>query len=270
MVAVVDTGIDYMHADLAGNMWHNPGEIPGNGADDDGNGYVDDYYGVNTPDSNGDPRDANVANGGRHGTHVAGTIGAVGNNGQGVAGVAWATQLMAVKVFQTNNPFAQTAWLVAGIDYARQKGASVINASWGGGAYDQSIRDAIERFQNAGGIFVNSAGNSNNDNDSSPAYPASYGLKSMLVVGASDSADQRSIWPEYGPSSSSHWGRWSVDVFAPGTDIQSTLPDGNFGIYDGTSMAAPHAAGTIALLKSQFPWENQSELIDRASVASYK
>lgn len=252
IVAVTDTGIDYNHPDLAGNMWINPDPISG----------YDGLYGRNSFDAGnrGNPMDDNAPN--YHGTHVAGTIGAVGNNGIGVAGVAWNVKLMAVKVLNSRAG-GTPEWVVDGIDYAIQKGAHIINASWGGTTHFQIIQDAIVRAKNAGVLFVNSAGNLNNDNDAVPTYPASYNLSNMVVVGASDESDQRSIWPQFGPGVSSHWGRWSVDVFAPGSNIYSTMQGNRYQLSSGTSMAAPHVAGMLALAKAQFPWESARELVDR-------
>ncbi|BET69533.1 hypothetical protein ASA1KI_44510 [Opitutales bacterium ASA1] len=277
IVAITDTGIDYAHPDLAGNMWHNPGEIPGNGIDDDGNGIVDDYYGYNAVSNHGNPMDDNEywrltglnPDGSPifthfetyHGTHVAGTIGAVGNNGVGVTGVAWSTQLMAVKVLGSAGT-GQAADIVEGLDYARLEGAHIVNASWGGGGFSQSILDAIQRLHDAGILFVSAAGNGNNDNDVTPTHPGNYGLPTTVVVGASDSSDARSIWTL--PNGASNWGRWSVDVFAPGTGILSTQKSSRYRTLNGTSMAAPHVAGMLALAKAQFPWESATELADRA------
>jgi subtilisin family serine protease len=253
VVAVTDTGIDYNHADLVANMWINPNPVAG----------YDGMHGRNcsNPSLRHDPMDDYAPS--YHGTHVAGTIGAMGNNGTGVVGISWAVKLMAVKVFSSGGS-STSAVLVDGIDYSWQKSAHIINASWGGGPYDQAIRDSIARARNAGVMFINSAGNFASDNDAVPHYPSRYNLSNMLVVGASDRDDQRSLWPQYGAGVESHWGRWSVDAFAPGSDIYSTQSGNAYGYLDGTSMAAPHVSGMLALSKAHFPSESMVELIDRA------
>lgn len=248
-VAVIDTGIAYSHPDLAANMWTNQGEIPWNNIDDDGNGYVDDVHGASPVTGSGDPTD-NYG----HGTHVAGTIGAVGNNGIGVVGVAWSTKLMAIKVIDDFG-YSDTDVLTDGIYYATAKGANVVNASIGNYDYDLQVAEAIAAFGAAGGIWINAAGNANTDNDASPNYPSGYALPCQVVVGASDSNDARATF--------SNTGRWSVDVFAPGVGVYSTVPANSYATYNGTSMASPHVAGLAALSRAQFPWENNREIADR-------
>lgn len=269
VVAVTDTGIDYNHPDLSGNIWISGG-----------------YHGYNAVAQTNDPMDDNVRTvywwndctgfytavtfEDYHGTHVAGTIGATGNNSAGVAGVAWSTQLMAVKVLASSGS-GTAADIADGLDYARNHGASIINASWGGGGYSQTIYDAIDALRNANIIFVNAAGNSNADNDSTIVYPAGFGMPNMVVVNASDASDDRSLWnvsypcyPMYSYSSGSNYGRWSTDVFAPGTDIYSTQQNSRYQYLSGTSMAAPHVTGMLALAKAEFPSESATELVDRA------
>jgi len=169
IVAVIDTGIRYTHEDLAANMWTNSGEIPGNGIDDDGNGIVDDVYGAKFISGvvTGDPWDDYF-----HGTHVAGTILGRGNNGVGVAGVAWIGKLMALKFLGANGS-GYISDAVLAVDYARQKGAKVMNNSWGGGAFSQAMLDAIIATRDANMIFVAAAGNDSSDNDVAPKLPAS-------------------------------------------------------------------------------------------------
>ncbi|HEY1191429.1 MAG TPA: S8 family peptidase, partial [Gemmata sp.] len=154
VVAVIDSGVDYNHPDLAANIWTNPGEIPGNGVDDDHNGYVDDIHGYDFANNDGDPMDDND-----HGTHVAGTIGAVGNNGVGVAGVNWGVKIMALKFLGANGS-GYTSNAIRALDYAVSMGVKVSNNSWGGGGYDTTLAAAISRAQTAGHIFVAAAGNS--------------------------------------------------------------------------------------------------------------
>jgi subtilisin family serine protease len=262
VVAVVDTGIDYDHPDLAANMWSSGGYHGYDAVNNDYDPMDDDirYHWIEEPGP--PPVSIRVPyEWPTHGTHVAGTIGAVGNNGIGVTGVAWGASLMAVKIFHAEGS-TNTTWIVAGLNYARTHGAHIVNASWAGGAYDQSIDDAIDALRDAGVVFVNSAGNYGYDNDINPYYPSCYGFPSMIVVGASNASDQRPSW--------SHIGRWSVDVFASGTSIFSTQGMSGEGYQgtgyryeSGTSMAAPHVTGIIALAKAQFPWESANELVDR-------
>ena len=168
IVAVIDTGVDYRHEDLAANMWTNLGEIPGDGIDNDGNGFIDDIYGYDFANNDGDPLDDN-----NHGTHVAGTIGAVGNNGIGVTGVNWNVQIMALKFLQADGSGTISAAIEA-IDYAVENGASISNNSWGfNGAPSQALHDAVAAARSQDHIFVAAAGNGNFlgfglDNDVSP------------------------------------------------------------------------------------------------------
>jgi subtilisin family serine protease len=258
IVAVTDTGTDYTHPDLAANMWHNPSEIPGNGIDDDGDGYVDDYYGVDTGDSDGDPMDDSADP--NHGTHVSGTIGAVGNNNRGVTGVCWNVKIMAVKIADSNGILWDDA-IIRGIQYAVSKGVKVINASWGGPGFDQALYDAIASARDAGILFVAAAGNSNGNSDASPIYPAAFNLDNIISVMATDDTDQRSYYSNYGLI--------SVDLGAPGgaqqyehdpRGIYSTIPGNQYDYYQGTSMASPHVAGACALLLSIDPTLTYSQV----------
>jgi subtilisin family serine protease len=238
VVAVVDTGVDYTHPDLSANIWTNPGEVPGNGADDDANGYVDDIRGYDFFGGDANPQDDND-----HGTHVAGTIAAVGSNGVGITGVSWRARIMPLKFLGANGS-GDTADAVDAIRYATANGARVINASWGGGGYSQALADAIEDADRAGVLFVAAAGNASTDIDSSPTYPASYQTVGLIAVAASDANDEG--------SSFSNVGRRSVDLAAPGSAIYSTVP-GGYDTFDGTSMASPHVAGAAALALAASP-----------------
>jgi serine protease len=247
VVAVIDTGIDYNHVDLASNIWINTDEVAGNSVDDDGNGYVDDIRGWNFASNNNDPMDDNG-----HGTHVAGTIGAVGNNGIGIAGVAWGVKMMALK-FLDGSGSGDLSDAIAAIDYARVNGAKVINASWGSSSFSTALQSAIKRFQDFGGIFVAAAGNDAENNASKPSFPANYSLSSVISVGASTSSGNLASFSNYGTN---------VDIAAPGSNIYSTMPGNRYASLSGTSMAAPHVAGAISLLWGQTPTSSAAQLID--------
>ena len=242
IVAVIDTGVRYTHEDLAANMWTNPGEIAGNGIDDDGNGYIDDVHGINAISGSGDP---NVNH--HHGTHVSGIAGAVGNNATGVVGVAWGVRIMALKGLGSSGSGSDSD-LIECINYATRMRAHVINASWGClGCFSQSLREAIASARNQGILFVAAAGNSNQDNDNIPFYPASYDLDNIISVGATTRTDARAFY--------SDWGLVSVHLAAPGGNggtngIYSTWnsSDSAYEYDSGTSMAAPHVSGALALL----------------------
>jgi subtilisin family serine protease len=192
-VAEVDTGIDYIHPDLASNIWTNPGEIPGNGIDDDQNGYVDDVHGYDFVNGDSDPMDENG-----HGTHVAGTIGAVGNNGIGVTGVSWRGQTMALRAGAAGGHLTNAA-IAEALQYAAQNGARVVNGSFGGPDPSQTISDAIAAAPNV--LFVFSAGNESSDNDTTGAYPCSYPLANIICVAASELNDQLAAFSNYGATS---------------------------------------------------------------------
>jgi subtilisin family serine protease len=239
VVGVIDSGVDYTHEDLAANMWTNPNEIPGNGKDDDGNGIIDDVYGVNAIDNSGDPMDD-----AGHGTHVAGTIGAVGDNAKGVTGVAWTTRVMALKFLSAYGGGA-TSDAIKCIDYAidmKQRGANlrVINCSWGGGMRSRALEDAMARANEEGIVFVCAAGNDGTDSDRFPHFPSSYDLDGIISVAALSSDGRLTSFSNYGAT--------SVDIAAPGADILSTLPGNQYGFASGTSMASPHVTGMVALL----------------------
>ena len=242
VLASIDTGVDYNHEDL--NMWINPGEIPGNGIDDDGNGYIDDIYGIDTVNNDSDPMDDHG-----HGTHTSGTMAGIGNNGIGVAGITWDAQIMALKWIDTSG-YGTSEDVIECLDYMTMMkttyGVNVVvsNNSWW--QYpSEALEEAIEASINAGIMFVTSAGNNNNDIDITPQYPANYDLEGIITVAATDHNDQK--------ASFSNWGATSVDLAAPGVNIYSTLPSNGYGYKSGTSMAAPHVAGAVALLRDAFP-----------------
>ena len=252
LIAVIDTGIDYSHPDLAANMWTNPGEIPGDGIDNDGNGVVDDVHGYNAFDQTGDPMDGHS-----HGTHCAGTIGAVGNNG-GIVGVSPQAKMMAVKIFSDKGE-STSASILRGIQYANKMGADITSNSWGGGPYSEAVKEA---FSSSEALHVVAAGNDKVDNDTIDYYPANYDVDNMIVVAATDHRDERAAF--------SQWGATKVDVAAPGKDIWSTVPNGKYASYSGTSMATPHVSGVAALVASQYPDASAQEIKDRIIYGSDK
>jgi subtilisin family serine protease len=259
LIAVIDTGVDYNHPDLAANMWTNPGEIPNNGIDDDNNGYKDDVRGWDFANNDNDPFDDNL-----HGTHVAGTIGAVGNNGIGVAGVNWRVKIMPLK-FLGGDGSGTLANAISAILYAANKKARVMNNSWGGGGFSQALLDAIEYADSKGALFVAAAGNDGTDNDQSANYPSNYNAPNVLAVAAIDHTGGLAIWGSGGGGGScgcgggnggapgSNFGATTVDLAAPGKDILSTTPNNAYQKLQGTSMATPHVAGVAGLVFSQFP-----------------
>lgn len=250
IVAITDTGIRHDHEDLAPNMWRNPGEIAGDGLDNDGNGVIDDLFGLDAENGDGDPMDPQG-----HGTHCAGTIGARGDNELGLCGVAWTVRLMGGKFLGTNGGTTSDAIKV--IDYARRMGAHVISASWGGGGYSKALSDAISDCGRAGIPFVAAAGNSGRDNDSSPFYPSNYNLPNLVAVAATDARDNLAYFSSYG--------RNSVDIAAPGWQIWSSYHRGvsDYRFLQGTSMATPHVSGALALARAHFPLDTVDQLIAR-------
>ncbi len=247
VVAVSDTGIDYNHPDIQANIWHNLDEIPNNGIDDDGNGYVDDDKGYNFAYGNNNPMDDMG-----HGTHVAGTIAAVSNNNLGVTGISWYSKVMAVKGLDTRGS-GYESWLANTIVYATDNGADVINMSWGGSGESLALADAITYADSQGAILVAAAGNSNADVFF--FHPAN--LPQVIAVAALKYDNSRALF--------SNWGE-KISVAAPGVNVLS-LRAANTDMYgdglhivnsqyyyaSGTSMAAPHVAGAIALLLAHKP-----------------
>ncbi len=236
VVAIIDSGTLTTHPDLAANIWVNPGEIAGNGIDDDANGYIDDTKGWDFFSIDNNPDD------GGHGTHTAGTVGAVGNNGVGVAGVAWSCKLMALRFIGPTGGFTSDAILA--VQYATRKSVKVSNNSWGGGAFSQALYDAIGASRSVGHVFVASAGNNGANGDISPSYPAAYNLDNIISVAATDNNDARASFSNYGAT--------SCDIGAPGVNIYSTYGT-TYGFLNGTSMAGPHVAGAAALVYIQNP-----------------
>ena len=235
-IAVIDTGVDYTHPDLMGNMWHNKAEFHGRkGIDDDGNGFVDDIYGYDFANDDGDPMDDHS-----HGTHCAGIIAAT-HDQVGIAGLMDDVQIVAIK-FLSRGGFGSLANAIKSIDYAIRADVHIMSNSWGGGGYNQALYEAISKAKDQGIVFVAAAGNSSQDMDRSPSYPASYDIENVVSVGAMDSSGRR--------ASFSNYGALGVDVFAPGVKIISSVLNGRYRKYSGTSMATPYVSAAIGLLLS--------------------
>jgi subtilisin family serine protease len=251
IVAIIDTGVDYNHPDLIDNIWTNPGEIPGDNIDNDNNGYIDDIHGINAINYTGDPMDD-----GEHGTHVAGTIGAKGNNNLGVTGINWDVSIIGLK-FLDSQGNGRASDAIRCLDYAltlKQSGINirVTNSSWSGDDYNQSLYDAFQALGNAGVLNAVAAGNHNNNNDTSPRYPSSFNLDTIISVGATNNDDESTSFSNRGIN--------SVDLGAPGVRILSTIPGGGYAYLSGTSMATPHVAGAAALLASLNPNMSPTDL----------
>jgi len=274
IVAVLDSGVDYDHPDLFANIWSNPGEIPANGIDDDGNGYVADHRGWAFFNGDNDPYD----DGSGHGTHVAGIIAAMQDNSVGVTGVGPELRIMPLKI-QSFQQVGSVAAAIEAVHYATAMGASImsnswaVSAAWGTPGYDQpgfspALRDAILAASDSGALFVAAAGNSTLDLDSQVLFPASYNLENTITVAATDPDDNLASWSNYG--------EFTVELGAPGYSIRSTRPvvcylrgpqpteqtcDGSrYQIASGTSMAAPHVAAVLGLMRAQWPGVSHLEL----------
>lgn len=256
-IGIIDEGYMYSHEDLAANAGTNPGEIAGNGVDDDGNGYKDDVYGWDFDGNNNSVFDGTQDD---HGTHVAGTIGGVGGNGKGVAGVVWSVKLLSAKFLGRRG--GTTANAIKAVDYftnlKTSQGLNIVatNNSWGGGGFSQGLKDAIDRAGNAGILFIAAAGNSGTNNDASASYPSGYASSNIIAVASITSAG--------GLSSFSQYGATTVDIGAPGSGIYSSLPGKNnastYGSYSGTSMATPHVSGAAALYASLNPGATAAQI----------
>jgi hypothetical protein len=250
IVAVIDTGIDYNHPDLAFNMWRNTRAAQDlqTGVNTSGSSITGDVVGWNFVHNDNLPFDDN-----QHGTHCAGTIGAVGNDGKGISGVSQRVSLMAVK-FLSGQGSGDTATAIKAIDYAVSRGAKILSNSWGGrgDSNNNALRDSIVRAERAGVLFVAAAGNDGTDNDKSPVYPAAFDVENMVTVAATSETDGLAFF--------SNKGAKSVHVGAPGTNVYSTTPNGNYSKLSGTSMACPHVAGAAALIWSQFPNASYKEI----------
>lgn len=247
IVAVVDTGVDYNHPDLKDNIWTNPREIPGDGIDNDNNGFIDDVHGINASTQLGAPKGDPFDTAG-HGTHVAGTIGAMGNNQVGVVGVNWKIQIMAVKFLEAGGGTIADA--ITAVNYVadmKRAGVNIVaaNNSWGGGGYSVSLENAIKACRDAGVLFVAAAGNAAINIDQTNFYPASYKIENVIPVAAVANSGNLASFSCYGPD--------SVLIAAPGVDVWSTYPGNQYARMSGTSMATPHVTGALGLIASLSP-----------------
>jgi subtilisin family serine protease len=253
LVAIIDTGIDYDHDDLKDQIWKNPGESGGgkesNGIDDDNNGYKDDYRGWNFASGSNNPYDDN-----QHGTHCAGIVGAVGNNSKGIAGVNWRVKLMALK-FLGQDGSGTSDDAAEAIIYAAKMGAKVLSNSWGGGENSRTLQDAIQFASDRGALFIAAAGNESSNTDNIANYPSNYDVPNVVSVASSDRNDAL--------SSFSNYGRYTVDLAAPGSSILSAQPVNRYQLLSGTSMATPHVAGVAALIWAQYPSLNMKQVLVR-------
>jgi subtilisin family serine protease len=238
-VATLDSGVEYAHPDLKANIWHNPHEIKGNNKDDDHNGYVDDYYGVNIPKGRDSASDEDG-----HGTHVAGIVGGRTNNATGIAGTCWTTRIVPVR-FMDSRGRGSTSDAIAGMQYAARAGAKIINCSFGAPTASRSLHDAVQAVKDKGILLVVAAGNDGKDLDADPSYPASYGFGNIISVAATTSDDTL--------ASFSNFDAEKVDLAAPGDGILSTYPTDRYKTLSGTSMAAPFVTAAAAMLRAKDP-----------------
>lgn len=241
-VAVIDTGVDWDHPELRDNIFENPGEageLSNNGVDDDENGIVDDVHGANFVDADSPTNDSRDDN--NHGTHCSGTIGARGDNGEGISGINWNVSILPVK-FLSAQGGGSTEGAINGVLYAARMGVKIMSNSWGSRSSSKALQEAIEFARDRGILFVAAAGNDGANNDSRGTFPANYKVENVMSVAATDNFDKLAYFSNYGKA--------TVHIAAPGQDILSTVMNGGYEFYNGTSMATPHVAGAAALLWS--------------------
>ena len=264
IIAILDTGVDWNHPDLAANIWINEDEIPGNGIDDDHNGKIDDIRGWDYINNDNNPTDDNS-----HGTHCAGIAAAVGNNGIGIAGVNWRAKIMPIKVFQSSGR-GDAATIAQGVTYAAQNGAMVLSMSFGSYAESLTLKNALASAY-ATAVLVAAAGNDALPIGRAPMYPGAY----SFVLGVEANKQEQapccygcppiiracfSNFDHDGPVFSQYAELLNYELKAPGADILSCVPGGNYREYNGTSMAAPLVAGAVSLYRTQKPDESQELL----------
>lgn len=258
-VGVIDEGVMVGHEDLAANIWTNPFD-PVDGVDNDGNGFVDDVNGWDFDGGNNTVFDGTTDD---HGSHVAGTIAGVGGNGKGVAGVCWSATLISAKFLGRRG--GTTANAILAVDYLTdlktRHGLNIVatNNSWGGGGYSQALKDAIDRADAAGILFIAAAGNAGSDNDTTANYPSNYDSANVIAVAAITSSGALASYSNFGAA--------TVDLGAPGSGVVSTVPKSSKGkivsgyaSYNGTSMATPHVTGGAALYASTHPGATATEI----------
>ncbi len=238
VVAIVDDAVELTHEDLAANIWQNQGEVPNNGVDDDGNGYVDDIQGYDVADDDNNPNPPSNADAHHfsHGTHCAGIISAVTDNNKGIAAIGGNVELMVVKTKESTTSGSSLQAGMEGVEYAIAAGADVISMSWGGPAYSQTLQDLMTIAHEKGIVLVAAAGNSDTN---APMYPASY--EHVISVGATNQEDEKAFFSNYGDK---------IDVMAPGFEIWSTVAGNSYDFKNGTSMACPLVAGLAGLMLS--------------------
>ena len=251
-VAIIDSGMLMEHPDLAGNLWTNPGEIPDDEIDNDGNGYKDDIHGWDFTFNDAVPDDQQG-----HGTHVAGIVSALTDNGIGIASAARNAEIVPLKAGDSSG-YLKASAVIEAIDYVVKMGFPIVNCSFADTEYSETLYNAMKKCEDVT-LFVAAAGNSGTNNDTKPFYPASYDLDNIISVAASDSADAL--------YSRSNYGEESVDIAAPGVDVWSTYGKIVNGVYyrslTGTSMAAPMTAGAAAVIKAKYPYITPREIIEK-------